>query len=132
MAVSLTCFSNRSMQRADMHSRHWTQLLRSSNRLSTSNPTGKPFNPMIFDVYNPWADLNGQGGGAVAARRAIARGQQVFNSVAINITGVAGLNDLLNQPSIAGFCGTCHDTPNSGNHSVKAPLNIGVADAGAL
>ena len=36
--------------------------------------------------------------------------------------GSAGLNDALNQPSIAGFCGTCHDTPNVGNHSVKAPL----------
>jgi cytochrome c peroxidase len=32
--------------------------------------------------------------------------------------------------SIPGFCGTCHDTPNAGNHSVKAPLDIGVADAG--
>ena len=94
------------------------------------NPNGAVFNPMIFDVYNPWADLNGQGGGAVAARRAIARGQQVFNSVAINITGVGGLNDLLNQPSISGFCGTCHDTPDVGNHSVKAPLNIGIANAG--
>ncbi len=27
--------------------------------------------------------------------------------------------------------GTCHDTPNAGDHSVKAPLNIGIADAGA-
>jgi cytochrome c peroxidase len=94
------------------------------------NPSGAPFNPMIFDIYNPWADLNGQGGGAVAARKAIARGQQVFNSVAINITGVGGLNDLLNQPSISGPCGTCHDTPDVGNHSVKAPLNIGIANAG--
>src|SRR6516162_5456448 len=95
-----------------------------------SNPNGAAFNPMIFDIYNPWADLNGQGGGAVAARKAIARGQQVFNSVPINITGVGGLNDLLNQPSISGFCGTCHDTPDVGNHSVKAPLNIGIANAG--
>src|SRR6516225_1983574 len=94
------------------------------------NPTGAAFNRMIFDIYNPWADLNGQGGGAVAARRAIARGQQVFNSVAINITGVGGLNDVLNRPSISGFCGTCHDTPDVGNHSVKAPLNIGIANAG--
>ena len=60
----------------------------------------------------------------------IARGEQIFNTTKINITGVAGLNDVLNQPSIAGFCGTCHDTPFTGNHSVKAPLNIGVADAG--
>jgi cytochrome c peroxidase len=34
------------------------------------------------------------------------------------------------QQSISGFYGTCHDTLNVGNHSVKAPLNIGVADAG--
>ncbi|HJZ73890.1 MAG TPA: hypothetical protein VKE51_19260, partial [Vicinamibacterales bacterium] len=27
-----------------------------------------------------------------------------------------------------GTCTTCHDTPNAGNHSVKAPLNIGLAD----
>jgi cytochrome c peroxidase len=97
-----------------------------------SNPNGAAFNPMIFDIYNPWADLNGQGGGAVAARKAIARGQQVFNSVPINITGVGGLNDLLNQPSISGSCGTCHDTPDVGNHSVKAPLNIGIANPPGL
>ena len=45
---------------------------------------------------------------------------------------MAGLNDVLNEPSISGTCGICHDTPNTGNHSVKAPLDIGVADAGAL
>jgi cytochrome c peroxidase len=39
---------------------------------------------------------------------------------------------VLLQDSIPGFCGTCHDTPNVGNHSVKAPLDIGIADAGAL
>ena len=33
--------------------------------------------------------------------------------------------------TIPGFCGTCHDTPNVGNHSVAAPLNIGVANAPA-
>jgi hypothetical protein len=64
-------------------------------------------------------------------RESIARGEEVFNNTPINITGVAGLNDATNQPSIAGFCGTCHDTPNVGDHSVKAPLNIGVANAGA-
>ncbi len=95
------------------------------------NPTGAAFSPVIFDTYDAWANRKGRDS-ADAARSAIARGQQVFNSIPINITGVGGLNDALNQPSIAGFCGTCHDTPNSGNHSVKAPLNIGVADAGKL
>ncbi|HEY0480499.1 MAG TPA: hypothetical protein VGD37_23445, partial [Kofleriaceae bacterium] len=30
---------------------------------------------------------------------------------------------------LIGTCTTCHDTPNGGNHSVVAPLNIGLADA---
>jgi hypothetical protein len=93
------------------------------------NPTGAPFTSEVFDLYDAWSTPSGKKG--IAARAAIARGQQVFNTTPINITGVGGLNDVLNQPSIAGFCGTCHDTPNVGNHSVKAPLNIGIANAGA-
>lgn len=64
------------------------------------------------------------------ARAAIARGQDIFNNTPINITGVAGLNDVLNAPTIPGFCGTCHDSPNVGNHSVKLPINIGIANGG--
>jgi cytochrome c peroxidase len=93
------------------------------------NPKGVPFNPQIFDLYSDWGNHQGSGRGD-DRRQAIARGEQLFNNTNINITGVAGLNDALNKPSIAGFCGTCHDAPNVGNHSVKAPLNIGVADAG--
>jgi cytochrome c peroxidase len=47
------------------------------------------------------------------------------------ITRVAGLNDALNVENIPGFCGTCHDTPDVGNHSVKLPINIGIANGGA-
>jgi cytochrome c peroxidase len=94
------------------------------------NPTGAPFNPEIFDLYSNWDDLHGRGPKS-ERRQAIARGEELFNNTKINITGVSGLNDALNQQSIPGFCGTCHDTPNVGNHSVKAPLNIGVANAGA-
>jgi cytochrome c peroxidase len=64
-------------------------------------------------------------------RKSIARGEDVFNKVPVNITGVSGLNDDLGMASIAGFCGTCHDTPNVGDHSVKAPLDIGIAGAGS-
>ena len=85
------------------------------------NPLGTPFTPVIFTLFNAWADQLGQ-------RASIARGQAVFNSKPINITGVAVLNDDLNLPTIAGTCGTCHDAPNAGDHSVSAPLNIGVAD----
>src|SRR5215469_11186767 len=90
------------------------------------NPTNAPFTSQIFDLFRPWLapDVD------VAQRQSIARGEEVFNNTAINITGVSGLNDDLNLPSIPGFCGTCHDTPNVGNHSVKAPLDIGIPDAG--
>lgn len=96
------------------------------------NPTGAPFDPNIFDLYTSpmWQGLQGKDDDR-RQRRSIARGQQVFNTLPINIVGVGGLNDALGLPSIPGFCGTCHDTPDVGNHSVKAPLNIGIANAGA-
>src|SRR5262249_1096543 len=89
-----------------------------------NNPKGQAFNANIFALFKPWL------GAFDEFRRSVARGEEVFNTTNINITGVAGLNDALNVASIPGFCGTCHDSPNVGNHSVKAPLNIGVADAG--
>jgi cytochrome c peroxidase len=61
-------------------------------------------------------------------RQSIVRGQTLFNSRTINITGVSGLNDVSGLPLIKGTCGTCHDSPNVGNHSISAPLNIGVGD----
>lgn len=92
------------------------------------NPTGALFNPSIFDVYRPWLSAHGDDETEVERRLSIARGEEVFNTTPITIKGVTGLNDALNKPSIPGFCGTCHDTPNVGNHSVKAPLDIGVGD----
>jgi cytochrome c peroxidase len=94
------------------------------------NPTKAPFDPNIFNLYKQWVSLHGKDE-EIRHRKSVARGEKVFNTTKISITGVAGLNDDLHLPKIAGFCGTCHDTPNVGNHSVKAPLNIGVADAGA-
>jgi hypothetical protein len=98
------------------------------------NPHGTPFTPVIFNLFDGWAntrshdqDDDGQDG-QNASRASILRGQNLFNSKPINITDVAGLNDDLNLASIPGTCGTCHDSPNVGNHSVSAPLNIGVAD----
>jgi cytochrome c peroxidase len=93
------------------------------------NPQGTQFTPTIFNLYDSWVNAQPHGSGLQQARRAsILRGQNLFNSKPINITGVAGLNDDLNLASIPGTCGTCHDSPNVGNHSVSAPLNIGVGD----
>jgi cytochrome c peroxidase len=66
------------------------------------------------------------------ARRSIARGQAIFNSHPITISGVSGINDevAFGKPAtLKGTCGTCHDTPNGGDHSVVAPLNLGLVDA---
>jgi len=86
------------------------------------NPTGKAFDPDVFRLFKEWADSLGR-------RASIARGEQLFNSKPITISGVAGINDVPGLPaSFSGTCGTCHDTPNVGDHSVSAPLNIGVTD----
>ncbi len=111
------------------------------------NPQGTAFTPAIFNLFSAWTatpqtghghdddgdddrhdDRHGDGN-AASRRESIARGQALFNSKAILIKGVAGLNDDLNAVTIPGTCGTCHVSPNVGNHSVSAPLNIGVSDS---
>lgn len=95
-----------------------------------NNPFGTPFTANIFDLYDAWANSHASPKDPTPAgyRASVARGQAVFNTKPITITGVAGLNDDLNVASIAGNCGTCHDTNNVGDHSFPAPLNIGVGD----
>ncbi|HEY6022937.1 MAG TPA: hypothetical protein VIV34_02025 [Pseudolabrys sp.] len=82
------------------------------------------------NATDDWRDNDHERGMVSEHRRSVARGEELFNNTNINITGVAGLNDELKVDSIPGFCGTCHDSPNVGHHSVKAPLDIGVPDAG--
>ena len=94
--------------------------------------TQVPFTPNVFDIYDEWANRHG-GGTNEEARGAVARGQAIFNSRTFTISDVAGLNfnSPFNPPlpeSFQGTCTTCHNTPNSGNHSIVAPLNIGLAD----
>jgi hypothetical protein len=95
------------------------------------------FTPLAMTLYQGWqsyledhrdADPERRDRGVAVARRAIARGQALFNTKPIAIREVKGLNDDLNTPVIAGTCTTCHNTPNAGNHSVPMPLDIGLAD----
>lgn len=94
-------------------------------------PGDGQFSPVIFNPYDAWATMPSS-----SPRAAIARGQAIFNSKTINITGVAGINDDAltgglvagGVPSLPGTCGTCHDTPNVGNHSFPTPLDIGTGD----
>jgi len=96
-----------------------------------NDPTLDPFDPKVMRLFDHWRnpDPARRFDPGVMARTAIARGQELFDSLPILITGVAGLNDATGRTVIRGTCGTCHDSPNIGNHSVAAPLNIGIADA---
>jgi cytochrome c peroxidase len=92
------------------------------------NPTGAAFDPRVFNIFDAWQGLQSGPADLRAVRRSIARGQEIFNTRTINITGVRGLNDVLAQASISGTCTTCHDSPNAGNHSIAMALDIGMSD----
>jgi len=105
-------------------------------------PGDGQFTSNIFDLYDKWAQITDSDDDEHAAARrsvarlSVARGEQLFNTLQIPITGVAGINDDVvagglvvgGIPSLQGTCGTCHDTPNVGNHSFPTPLNIGTGD----
>ena len=100
------------------------------NDLFGDSQTGAEFDPVVFDIYDAWKGLTG--GKTNKARAAVARGQELFNTKLIRISGVSGINDegAFGNPAVVnGTCTTCHNTPNAGDHSVSAPLNIGIADA---
>lgn len=102
------------------------------------DPDGGAFNPAAMSLFDAWADAGdvrgrgpfGFGEAQYAARRAIAAGELLFNSAPVHISNVRGLNDnpaLSNPTAFVGTCTTCHDTPNTGNHSFPLPLDIGTA-----
>jgi cytochrome c peroxidase len=80
-------------------------------------------------LFDSWANLP-RDGAPNDARRAIAAGEQLFDSAPLQISNVRGLNDnaaLGNPVSFVGHCSSCHDTPNVGNHSLPLPLDIGTS-----
>ena len=100
--------------------------------------THAAFTPDVMRLYGAWAtyipdarrpDEEGRDRDVAVARRAVARGQALFNNKPILISGVKGINDDLNIATLPGTCTTCHNTPNAGNHSIPMPLDIGIADA---
>jgi cytochrome c peroxidase len=82
--------------------------------------------PIVFTLFGTWEHAN------TPERRAIARGEQLFNTREFVIDNVAGLNGAPADPvgtPIRATCTICHDTPNAGNHSISMPLNLGLTDA---
>jgi cytochrome c peroxidase len=88
------------------------------------DPSGAKFSPNIFNLYTAWANST------VAQQASIARGENIFNTAGMVIQNVRGINDnaALGSPvTLNGSCGTCHDTPNVGNHSLPLPLDTAVS-----
>jgi hypothetical protein len=88
------------------------------------DPQGAAFNPTVFTLFQSWANSQ------TAAQASIARGETVFNTAPMQITSVHGLNDnpALGSPTVInGTCGTCHDAPNIGSHSLPLPMDIGTS-----
>lgn len=101
-----------------------------------NDPLGAPgsFNPEAMTVFKSWSNLHSSTNDPTnAARAAIARGEELFNTFPITISGVAGLNDHPGVPaSFVGSCSTCHNAPNVGNHSSALAINIGTTNYPAL
>ena len=84
--------------------------------IGINDPFGKgTFTRLGFTLYDGWADI--KGGGINEARRAVARGQALFNT---RVFSNHGFSDT---------CSTCHNSPNAGSHSVPLFINLGFADA---
>ena len=96
------------------------------------NPTGAAFDPSAFTLYKNFGndregdddDRGNRRGEKSRARASIRHGEEIFNTRSFTINDVAGLP----VPSLSGTCTTCHESPNVGDHSVAAPLNIGLTD----
>lgn len=88
--------------------------------------TPAPFTSTIFTIFANW-EPGGDPPTDLAA--SIGRGERLFNTRSFTIDNVSGINrdptDPVSGP-LTGFCGTCHDTPNIGNHSTTLPIDIGI------
>jgi hypothetical protein len=85
------------------------------------------FDPRAFTLFDSWKNLSSAEGNAYTnGRKAVARGQEIFNTRTFTIANVRGVNDALGVDALQGTCTTCHDTPNVGNHSTSLPLDLGL------
>jgi cytochrome c peroxidase len=83
-----------------------------------NDPLNPPFTPVAMNIFSALQSNDEK-------RQAIGRGETLFNTKPISISGVAGLNNLVGDP-FQGTCTTCHNSPNVGNHSVPLAIDIGL------
>jgi cytochrome c peroxidase len=98
--------------------------------IGINDPFAEGFRNISFTPFEPWESDNfpkADTSPATRTRGDIGDGENLFYTKPINITGVAGLNDVLGQRVVKGFCTTCHNTPDVGTHSRARFFAIGIA-----
>ena len=93
-----------------------------------NDPFAPGFDNISLTIYDPWeSDVFPATDKTELTRNRgdIGDGANLFYTKPITITNVPGLNDVLGQPAISGFCTTCHNTPDVGNHSRPRFMNTG-------
>ena len=80
--------------------------------IGINDPVQSQFDPHAFRLFEQFGEGTGSPNQA-----SIQRGETIFNTRTFLAAGRTGT------------CSGCHNTPNSGNHSVSTPLSIGVGDA---
>ena len=111
--------------------------------IGQNDPLVGNFSSAVFTLYNGWEPQdNGHHSNThlTGVQASIGRGEKLFNTRTFIIANVAGLNSAAGDPlynpndplantPLTGTCGTCHNTPNVGNHSTSLPINTGVTMA---
>jgi len=90
-----------------------------------TNPSGLPFNPVVFTTFAAWESIDGPGARA-DGQRLVAEGERLFNLRAFSITNVPGLTTDA-QPSLTATCSLCHNSPQAGSTSTSSFFNLGLS-----
>ncbi len=106
------------------------ELSRQPFSIGINDALSPGFNSHAFTLFDGWERIrSSERDHFTAARSAVYRGQQIFNTRTFTVAGVRGVNDALHVSALTATCTVCHDTPNVGNHSVPLPLDLGLTDA---
>jgi cytochrome c peroxidase len=99
--------------------------------LGINDPFEPGFSNEVFTLYRSWEP----GASAPAPSHlaeSIGRGEVIFNRKQLTVADVPGLNgphDASREP-LHLFCGSCHNSPNVGNHSGMFSVDIGATAVG--
>lgn len=102
-------------------------LARQAFSPGVNDPLSPGFDPEAFTLFRRWMRFpNRPARSRPALRKAVARGERLFNTREFNIRDTPGFNDVAEAQIFRGTCSTCHNVPNVGNHSIPRLMNIGV------